>query len=684
MVVLVFAAHGWATGADRDMEEKLEGLEGPLPIGGFRIYWDPAKLGSKGTWARYKPDGTFVGFDEPRRDAKGKLLKSPFEGSDTHVRFVPQSVLKLGSQLQDVSRWYALAAIGTREPMVVRIHDKLGQSQGTTNLGEWDGRTLNVLDTVVADAAASKDVAASRPLVATLAHEYWHAIYAERRQRDPNAYVDPFPGFEEASAVAFESLQVPEWEAFATAFQWGDVAKVLRSGLLLPADDEDLVKRGYDLWPFAKYVFHREGGGKTIDALARGAVKDEDLDRWFNRLVFSMLTAKDALATKESVRLPYAWTGLPVQDCFTGWSELTLPKLVEPGKVLGLGLSPWPAARPLSLRVGLVRVPARDARVPGGPLLLRRKIPVPIVETLVAWKPVPAPNQWQPAKSRDELQSSLSGLVVPKDDVDGQVILPFAIVGPRNADPDFESPLVIYRLVPPLVKSIGLATDPDSGERGLKVAFEPIPPGKDLDAAGCLAGYRLVGRKAGSPELVTLAEILYTTDHLDEAERSSWYSSQAARKVEIEPGATTAVLPADTATGYSDLGLQAIEGRLKPKGQALLSEPMFASAPACTVTVFVGKTFDEMGRPTGPFALEPDPVPGAQISWSYTSGGRNFQGQAQSDAGGSAKIENVPPDTPVTVSTRGETKSAQCTAGRPRAFVSFGWEGAKIKPARVP
>lgn len=402
----------------------------------------------------------------------------------------------------------------------------------------------------------------------------------------------------------------------------------------------------------------------------------------FDHLVSAILTREKSLPDFANVRLPNASTVLPAMDCFTGWSELDLMHFIEGGKNLALGKNPVPASRPLSMRCAFVNVFAPDARVPGGPLLVRRKAQADN-EWWIGFQPVSLTTEWKPAEKAADLQRSPSGLVIPKEQVDEKVILPFAVVGYRHVDPDRESPVLAYRLVPPILKSVKVGSDPDSEEARLLVEFEPIPPGRGLDPEECLAGYRLVGRRTGETALATLAEILYTTDHLSDEEKTAWYTGGVATKVEIEPGATTALLPLDTTSGLPEIGLQAIEGCLKSNGRPLVSEPFFVGwVPMVPIDVYVGWKVEEVKRVlkegevwiespnANPFDDE-GPIADEEVAWSFTKDGSTIRGSGRTNAFGNLRIPSVPLDTPVTISAHGETKSVTCIGQQPPPLVAF-------------
>jgi hypothetical protein len=246
------------------------------------------------------------------------------------------------------------------------------------------------------------------------------------------------------------------------------------------------------------------------------------------------------------------------------------------------------------------------------------------------------------------------------------------IIGRSNVGESEGSSLLAYRLIPPTLLKAALAEDPDDpGARKLRVEWTPPVLGADLQPAVALKGYRLIGRKAGA-EPLTLAELLFPSD--DETP-----PGRGEKRISIESDSTIAFLPAETATGYPELGLVSLDAAMTEKGAPLSSDPSWLAGALGKVSVFVGKTFEEMGRPSSPFVTEPDPLPDIDVAWSYTATGGAVSGSRRTNSSGGVIITDVPLDVTVSVSARGEAKDATCTAARPNAFASFGWEGLKIR-----
>jgi hypothetical protein len=673
VVVLACSTYGWATGPSSELSSRLEGFEGPLPVRGAEVYWDPAAVSySKGLRALFTPEGKFVRFSEKKSGGADE------QGLQT--RFVPEAALRAAQQVQETVLWYAKARMRGRPAVVVRVHSGLGSAVGGgANLGEWDGYTLNIDAGIATSAQGDLKDPATQSLRAVLAHEYWHAITEHLKSE----YGQGPAWAEEAIAMAVESFQAPDWSGFFSGqYGWVAVTPVLRSGLAEPGDDEDPVKRGYSLWPFTKFLFHRQGGSAALEKLAKGAFTAAEMDKLLTEFAHSLVSAPDQLGEREKVTLPYAFYGEAPLQAITGWDKSSGPR-----RILGPSKAEWQIlpgrnelalARSLSLQFRALDLPPRDATLPGGPLVIRReKAVVAFGETLWGLTPVARPLDWAPVASRDALLRPFRGVVVPKAQIPAtRSFAGVVIIGRSNVGESEESSLLAYRLIPPTLLKAGLAEDPEEpGARKLRVEWTPPVLGTDLPPAVALKGYRLIGRKPGA-EPVTLAELHFPSD--DETP-----PGRGEKRISIEADSTVAFLPAETATGYPELGLVSLDAAMTEKGAPIASDPSWLAGALGKVSVFVGKTFEEMGRPNSPFVTEPDPLPDIEVSWSYTAAGRTVSGSRRTNPSGGVVITDVPLDVPVSVFARGEAKEATCKAERPNASASFGWEGLKIKNIKI-
>lgn len=668
-VVLACSAYGWAKAPSSESSSRLEGFEGPFPARGADVHWDPSAVtSSKGLRALFTPEGRFVRFSEK------KSAGADEQGLET--RFLPEAALRAAQQVQETVLWYAKAKMRARPTLVVRVHSGLGSAAGGgANLGEWDGYTLNIDAGIAAAAKGDLKDPATQSLRSVLAHEYWHAITEHLKSE----YSQGPAWAEEAIAMAVESLQVPDWKGFFSGqYAWSAVTPVLRSGLAEPGDDEDPVKRGYSLWPFTKFLYHRQGGGAALEKLAKGGFNNAEMDKLLTEFAYSLVSAQDQLGEREKVTLPYAFYGEAPLESLTGWDKSSGPRRILSGSKtewqIVSGRNEVPLARPLSLQFRALDLPARDATLPGGPVVIRReKEVVAFGEALWGFSPVTKTADWTPVASRDALLRPLRGVVVPKAQIPAaRSFVGVLMVGRANVSESEESSLLAYRLIPPTLLKAALAEDPDEpGARKLRLEWTPPVLGADLAPVAALKGYRLIGRKPGA-EIVTLADLRFPSEEETPPGRGE-------RRISIEADATSAFLPADTAVGYPEMALVSLDGAMTEKGAPLTSDPSWLAGVPGKVTVFVGKTFEEMGRPSSPFVTEPDPLPDIDVSWSFSAGGRVVSGSGRTNANGVVTIANVPMDAPVTVTARGETKQVTCTGQRPNTGVTFGWEGLKIR-----
>ena len=105
--------------------------------------------------------------------------------------------------------------------------------------------------------------------------------------------------------------------------------------------------------------------------------------------------------------------------------------------------------------------------------------------------------------------------------------------------------------------------------------------------------------------------------------------------------------------GWLYLKVKPSAGVSRPVLDHLETNRLTPPAVGGEVSVFVGKTFDEMGRPNNPYQTEADPLPGIDVTWRFNQGVRPVTGSARSDPRGMVRIKGVPFGATVTVTARG-------------------------------
>jgi len=681
---------GWSEAPREQVRELVNGMEGPVSGGGITIYWDDATLiESGGLAAYYDAKGNFLRFVEDRPQATGRAAEVRGAlGRVAERRYVPNAVLFALADLQYSRRWQAAAGLPDPPEMVVRIRADLDRDEkGLPLKAEWDGLTLSIHRDMINKAYGSKPVpGALDEMRALLAHEYWHASRegAKTGLLETILGTQPPTEPEEAVGVALESLQAPEWSGFLQQHPWRDFGEALARGM--DAEDNTVLEKAPGaLWPFAKFVFHRGGGGPALLEFADGTQNDSTYDDRFRRFALSLLTADEQyrLGASEQVTLPSGES----YASNTGWGALQLHQLVDvralehqlpPGQV---DIDLPPAAR--SLRVVGFLVPPQDPAVPGGPLIVRRLVARATAgESIWAFPPVDTLKNWQPPKSSVLRRNGPRGVVVPREvlDTGTALTLPVALLGLRPSASE-SSPLLAYRLSPPA----GLTIEPahgaaSEGAEGLRIRWQPPTLGTSLQVATALAGYQVLGRRHGETQARILAELRY--EDFRDLPEEAWDERPAiaigATEVVIAADATGAVLPAALLAAYPEIGLRSVDGAMRDKADVpLTSETSWLAGPAGQIAVSVNLTYDELGRPNGPTAGS-KPMPDAEVTWSWTVEGRRTSESGRADSRGRLTISGVPFDVDVTLSARGERRVVRCVPRSPVVRVTFGWDGQPI------
>lgn len=680
------AGVGWFSGVPREMSAKLEGFTGPLKVVGFELYWQQMRFhGTPGIRANFDAEDRFIGFSPlSARDARDPLNKpqtaadpASRPGPVAHWTFIPLSVLRTASLLQGVRAWFRDLGFDVPAGTIVRIHDQLGKdSTGARYLGEWDQLTLNV------DAGSVLAVLQGKPatgkfdeLLATFVHEYWHALFEHGKSLD-EPFIEAFPGAEEAMAVAFESIGAPNWKDFVARLTWKDSALRLASGLVIPGDNEDYTRRGYDFWPFAKFLFHRKGGARTLLRLARGKLVDTELDLAFTDFVYSLSTLKDALAEYEPV--------VPVGDyrrsarvlSFTGWSELHLKDLLNANRISYVaGRVPLPESRPLSLRLVFVKIPAAVSQSQA-PLVVRRRLRRHgLDESLFAWPPTASFSEWKPVANRANLLDGLSGILLPASAfgaAGARELLPLAVVGLSGIeDPnlDDQDALLVYPLLPPALRSAGMVIDPETEEPHFRIEWDNPSLGQGIKVNEALAGYRVFGRKVGVDKALVVADLLFTDAHWESEVPKGWHLPGSVKAFALDEGAASAVLPANLGVGYVQFGLASMEGILTAAGDAALSSTAWLAAQQGRVLgkIISARMTDLRNRPEA----EDLTISRQQVRCTFTHAGTLEEKWLTSDRNGEFAFD-VPLNVPVMCQHANKKATVICSETAPTQSLTLG------------
>jgi len=648
------------------------GLDKSIEIPGLRVLWTQegkhaVRCNQVGSALLARGSGTpLYWYNEPVRetDLSEELQRQ------CYIQHYPQGIINLLLEFSVARSYYERAGYKVPETVTVLVHRALEIKQGDRDAGCWDGDFFHLN----ADSVEKNDPTTAIQRQATVAHELWHAI------SEQNGYQKSrFPWLDECLATAMESQVFPGTDDYLNLHPWSLVAPVLESGFVSPGPQEDAVKRGYELWPWGKFLLHTQGH-QELRQLASGHLDGDLLLSLFVNFTRSLLTREQALPDPVE-QTPSNYPTLPdPPQCSTGWKNLDLQTMISKQNYLGLGRCDIPMARPLSFRLLQVAIPKRDPQQPAGPLVIRRQ-EIDRAEQVVALRPPPpGKRNIQQDRTLDDLIIGDGGVEVEKEWADsgtGSVYLPVALVGKflEERPGRIPVPLLIYRLVPPAKVKISLLPSGNGGER--KVEWEPPFLGSRLRPSDGLAGYRLLGRTARG-EVKVLAELLFDLPTAP----AGWYRGEESLRISIKPDQTSAVVPLERASEYVALGLASVEALLRAAdGSPLVSEPTWQTDQPGEIagTVYKDKEEVQIGA-VNPFStLEGEAIPDLEVVCTYTWQGKTERRTARTDKYGAFRFTGLPLEVEIQVSARGKTQSVTCTAEKPRAFVVFGWAGHEIK-----
>ncbi len=483
---------------------KLLGLDTVLAVPGFRIlYTDDASntnavaSGDWGTAMFAKEGGAFAGF------AKGKAEASAFANGDLYEYVhLPWPVVELAFELMLTRSYYAKAGYEVRPLTWVYVYSIPAGSEGTS-YGSWEAAADEKLGGVLNVNAKLLDAAHADPRQAMVAHESWHAIAKANGLAGAHAaWVD------EAVAWALEGTVFEDNYGFLKDRGWSMAREELQRGLTLD-DDEDEVKRGTFLWPFARFLLHHGGHAEIRDLVSGKLGNSKDLlQAQFRTFVRSLLAEEHCLAdtyeqdppvtTRDGkpISIPSGWqpptANRPGLDLNELGSIVIRPGVVRVPKMLQ-------APRPLSFAVFRAAITSTPPPASGEtpPLVFRRATPT-LAEEYAVLKPTEgrADTVSRP-RPDDELRIEREVVVAPGSWLQRKggkgFALPVAVLGVKTEDRDPASDLLLYWLDAPRFDRAEPLPDNPLWTRVHYLAPQPALGGKGLSVRDCYQEIRLVG-----------------------------------------------------------------------------------------------------------------------------------------------------------------------------------------------
>lgn len=408
--------------------------------------------------------------------------------SQHNVLTVPPSILALAYELATARVYYAKAGYQPRAGMTVLVHRNFKSNWGSQDAGEWDHDFLHI-NTAMLEHREQEESARR----ATIAHEYWHAI-SEQHGFDKSGY----PWMEEAFATAFENEVFPGANTFLSLHDWPNVVPELRLGLVLPIQAD--AKRGYDLWPWGKYVLRGEGHQAARDLLS-GKQKDDYIAALFVRFVRSLLFSEHALGDPVDQE-PSLQEGKPALKLTTGWSDLKMPTFAQRAH-LKLGANQLPdilrQPRPMSFNLfflDLNSVLNGDDAQEKSDLVVRRVKPATSEQLMTLERISSQKNSWN---SIEETESGKGAVLVRrawlKEHAHGKdPVINVALVGAKEdieKDTSENQRLLAYFLRPPRRVTVEWRKNSAGVVEAAEVKWEEVLPAPGLKSEECYSGFLL-------------------------------------------------------------------------------------------------------------------------------------------------------------------------------------------------
>lgn len=466
---------GWKWGDAAHSVSMLRNMEGPLPGHHFEVYWDKnATPMYPGVIAHYqKSTGKLLLITGIERDSqKPEATIGPSSGmvrglrvmengiekeypvEDVESRIIPIAAFRVLLDLQKARTIYKAMGFNVPESTWVALHPHLGanKSQGKEiNAGEWDQKVLSVNTQILGDPSGIPDNARS-----TIVHEYWHAVTTNA------GYSESWSGKEESLATNMESVVLgglvnplmgpdfapPTGIDFMRLHSWISVGPVLRHGINDVGPDEGKSTRGYDLWPWPKYILCEKGLAAYRDFVL-DKVPLALLEAWWRDFAHAMTLQE--LGVKPEIQATYGEMRLRM---LTGLEESAL---FNSPQSAGLKYATAEKGRfdKMSLAWDGVLIPARPQGVGPCPIIVRRTMshqPARYQGQEFMVGPFYPDRRKPTGFNRQSVREGTSRVEIPaSEDKDTDSKRLPIVLYPTSAAMDLtEDGLLVYRLLPPL------------------------------------------------------------------------------------------------------------------------------------------------------------------------------------------------------------------------------------------
>jgi len=306
-------------------------------------------------------------------EKRAAAMKAILPFSDYILVNIPKVILELAVEMKVVKNYYKQHGYAVPPETDIWIYKM-------STAGGWNGSKLEIdLDYF----EAGEKTKASR--ITVLAHEYWHSVYQY------NGYSPEFKWLDECLATSFEGQVNPEgekifsqnilprYEHFYDMYRAEKVAQSLKTGFVFDGEtgtDADRIKRGYQLWPWGKYLLATQGH-EEIQNLLKGTMKTEMLSSYFENFCKAILIQDFAVDDLIAEDLPFERKKLSYETV-SGWSALNVKSflsnsLLVPGNS-GAHLSGGVFRQPVPLSLTMIPFKADNAPA-GATLVIRRNVP---------------------------------------------------------------------------------------------------------------------------------------------------------------------------------------------------------------------------------------------------------------------------------------------------------------------
>ncbi len=416
--------------------------------------------------------------------------KSAAEAKQLHpqaqaICFAHPDVFNLSRELEAVYRYYEASVYNPPQHTWVSAWPNVG------NPGEWDTGPPGHPGFLRMDADTIK-VAERMERHQTISHEYFHAIC------DKHGLDGISKSTEESITTMMESEIFPNCTGFLDNRPWKEVLTYLENGLtredIGPGEKaEDLVKRGYWLWPFAKFLKHRFGGHQAIKDYTSGKLQGEALSNGFERFARSLFDKNGAPADSSPADPLVGTDAQPASFMVpSGWGQYDPASDTICHKIMPLGLSKrgdqFGVLRPLTfaLRKIDLTLPRKFEEKEAPVLVVRRKTP---------WE---SEKYYFTSNGGATVEGAGSLIVSGAQMLKGGGASLKGRLGIANTSstPSIDNPLISYLLISPSISPV-----PPTPDKPQVFPLYQVEPFKSADAAQGInppwaaGGYRVILRK---------------------------------------------------------------------------------------------------------------------------------------------------------------------------------------------